>query len=58
MNSKPKYVAHRGLSLHAPENTIPAFELAGKSVSGALNAIPIAQRMAAGSSIMTAPSTV
>ena len=31
MNSKPKYVAHRGLSLHAPENTIPAFELAGKS---------------------------
>ncbi|MCI1773131.1 glycerophosphodiester phosphodiesterase family protein [Paenibacillus lautus] len=31
MNMKPKYVAHRGLSLHAPENTIPAFELAGKS---------------------------
>lgn len=25
-----KYVAHRGLSLHAPENTLPAFELAGR----------------------------
>jgi len=29
MSSGPKYVAHRGLSMHAPENTIPAFELAG-----------------------------
>ncbi|WP_317890722.1 glycerophosphodiester phosphodiesterase family protein [Paenibacillus arenilitoris] len=26
-----KYVAHRGLSMQAPENTIPAFELAGKA---------------------------
>jgi glycerophosphoryl diester phosphodiesterase len=26
-----KYVAHRGQSMHAPENTIPAFEMAGKS---------------------------
>ncbi|MFG1732103.1 glycerophosphodiester phosphodiesterase [Paenibacillus sp. 843] len=31
MNNEPKYVAHRGLSMHAPENTIAAFELAGKS---------------------------
>ncbi|OOC61405.1 glycerophosphodiester phosphodiesterase [Paenibacillus ihbetae] len=31
MNSRPKYVAHRGLSMFAPENTIAAFELAGKS---------------------------
>lgn len=29
--SEPKYVAHRGLSMRAPENTIPAFELAGRS---------------------------
>ncbi|MFK7695159.1 glycerophosphodiester phosphodiesterase [Paenibacillus sp. HJGM_3] len=28
---KPKYVAHRGLSMHAPENTIASFELAGRS---------------------------
>ncbi|WP_169088192.1 glycerophosphodiester phosphodiesterase [Paenibacillus sp. PL91] len=27
----PKYVAHRGLSMHAPENTIPSFKLAGES---------------------------
>jgi len=27
----PKYVAHRGYSMMAPENTIPAFELAGRS---------------------------
>jgi glycerophosphoryl diester phosphodiesterase len=26
-----KYVAHRGQSMNAPENTIPAFELAGRS---------------------------
>lgn len=26
----PKYVAHRGLSLHAPENTLVSFELAGR----------------------------
>lgn len=26
-----RFVAHRGLSDHAPENTMPAFELAGKS---------------------------
>lgn len=26
-----RFVAHRGLSDHAPENTIPAFELAGKA---------------------------
>ncbi|MEK4118834.1 glycerophosphodiester phosphodiesterase family protein [Paenibacillus sp. FSL W8-0919] len=31
MIRKPKYVAHRGLSMFAPENTIAAFELAGKS---------------------------
>lgn len=31
MNNKLKYVAHRGLSMHAPENTLAAFELAGKS---------------------------
>ncbi|MEF3305369.1 glycerophosphodiester phosphodiesterase [Paenibacillus sp. GYB003] len=29
--SKVKYIAHRGLSLHAPENTTVAFELAGKA---------------------------
>ncbi|GIP41238.1 glycerophosphoryl diester phosphodiesterase [Paenibacillus sp. J31TS4] len=28
---KPKFVAHRGLSLHAPENTVASFELAGRS---------------------------
>ncbi|SDD41076.1 Glycerophosphoryl diester phosphodiesterase [Paenibacillus sp. UNCCL117] len=28
---KPKYIAHRGLSMHAPENTTAAFELAGHS---------------------------
>lgn len=27
----PKYVAHRGLSMHAPENTVSSFELAGQS---------------------------
>lgn len=27
----PKYVAHRGYSMMAPENTIPSFELAGRS---------------------------
>lgn len=27
----PKYVAHRGYSMQAPENTIASFELAGKS---------------------------
>ncbi|ULL16413.1 glycerophosphodiester phosphodiesterase [Paenibacillus sp. H1-7] len=27
----PKYIAHRGLSMHAPENTVPSFELAGRS---------------------------
>ncbi|MDY3032285.1 MAG: glycerophosphodiester phosphodiesterase family protein [Clostridia bacterium] len=26
-----RFVAHRGLSDHAPENTVPAFELAGKA---------------------------
>jgi glycerophosphoryl diester phosphodiesterase len=29
--SAVKYVAHRGQSMNAPENTIPAFELAGRS---------------------------
>ncbi len=29
--SNVKYVAHRGQSMNAPENTIPAFELAGRS---------------------------
>lgn len=28
---KPKYVAHRGFSMQAPENTIASFELAGRS---------------------------
>lgn len=28
---KPKYVAHRGFSMQAPENTLPAFELAGRA---------------------------
>ncbi|PYI53348.1 glycerophosphodiester phosphodiesterase [Paenibacillus flagellatus] len=28
---KPKYVAHRGLSMHAPENTVASFDLAGRS---------------------------
>jgi glycerophosphoryl diester phosphodiesterase len=28
---KPKYVAHRGLSMFAPENTVASFELAGRS---------------------------
>jgi glycerophosphoryl diester phosphodiesterase len=29
--TEPKYVAHRGYSMMAPENTIPSFELAGVS---------------------------
>lgn len=29
--ASPKYVAHRGLSMHAPENTIAAFEAAGEA---------------------------
>lgn len=31
MAYQPKYVAHRGFSMRAPENTIAAFELAGQS---------------------------
>lgn len=31
MNYQTKYVAHRGLSMQAPENTVAAFELAGRS---------------------------
>lgn len=30
-NEKDRFVAHRGFSEHAPENTVPAFELAGKA---------------------------
>lgn len=30
MNDFPKVIAHRGASMHAPENTLPAFELAWK----------------------------
>src|SRR4051794_8031284 len=29
--SQVKYIAHRGQSMHAPENTLPSFELAGRS---------------------------
>lgn len=30
-NQKERFVAHRGFSEHAPENSVPAFELAGKA---------------------------
>lgn len=30
-NDKERFVAHRGFSHHAPENSLPAFEMAGKS---------------------------